>query len=660
VPLTRLQQLCRDWAQKNWGDAPGNDSHRYVLQDHDSTSMYRMLLSTSGLRQRSSAEENLDTWFRQTHPSPPSPELTPSCLYYQPHIEGISERFVLIFATPEQKKMAWKYGHKRQMLLDGTFGICSARALLFILMAIDDRNKGIPVAFFLFTARDKAKATHADYDGKLLGELLGHYKTAMGKNELGEELDIQVANTDNDARERKGLEKNWPDILLVLCLFHTWQAWRNGLNKHLRVIPKGEQRQDVRKHLAKFLMRLLKEITTYPDAISAYNTQLHYFKNLGKERNPMSKKKAEGGLAFLTYLKGYLNVQSHWFAWSKAGVLEAAKRLKMPVEKVARTNNHLESFNGRIKRKYYTAYLHSGRLPRIDVWVLIMITKVMPAFFQERAERRSRTDYYECMRHALPSTDQPGSPNHSDPEISVLVDAEFSVALEMDMIAEMVDDDENEEGNGSDVDEMKEVDGYGEELQVDEDGNASHSIPADTDSQCGSELDWLGDHALDESSILADLLDDKSCAFPFTLAQPGPPVNLEPAAPAIIPSEPAAAASYSNAEATSIQEILAAEDIIVHALRDLKLLSVNPAILAFYTSPSIQERLGIHGAPMPLTTNSVFNTASNLNAPQPKISTSASILFDQHADSLLPMVKRTLHAFEPQAKQQRKPSYGIR
>src|SRR6202453_1850236 len=122
--------------------------------------------------------------------------------------------------------MAWKYGHKHQMLMDGTFGTCTARVLTFILMAIDDNGKGIPVAFIIFTARKHAKAVHADYNGALLEMLLGQWKRGMGKHpETGEEFEIAVANTDNDPRERHALSHNWSDVFLLLCRFHTWQSW---------------------------------------------------------------------------------------------------------------------------------------------------------------------------------------------------------------------------------------------------------------------------------------------------------------------------------------------------------------------------------------------------------------------------------------------------
>ncbi|KAK6968941.1 hypothetical protein R3P38DRAFT_3337425 [Favolaschia claudopus] len=193
----------------------------------------------------------------------------------------------------------------------------------------------------------------------------------MGKNEEGESFDVQVAATDNDPRERYGLRQNWPEVLLLLCIFHVWQAWRNGLNKYLRAIPKGPDRRSVRTRLAKFLMRLLKEIDIYEDAINAYNTELEDFKKLGRTRNAIAKTQSKAAIAFLTGM-----AHEMWQSWSLAGAKKAAEIMGIPVSHVARTTNALESFNGRLKGVYFSQYQHSGRLPRIDVWILTMITKV--------------------------------------------------------------------------------------------------------------------------------------------------------------------------------------------------------------------------------------------------------------------------------------------
>ncbi|KAJ7149105.1 hypothetical protein C8R46DRAFT_916478, partial [Mycena filopes] len=379
IPLTQLRQHCREFSHARWGVEVGDAVHRYVLTDHETTSLYRTIARESGIPQRSTAQDNLHHWFNTENPQPPDPRLSAACAAYSPYIPGETDRFKIILMTPEQKLLAWTFGHRRQMLMDLTFGVCNGRALLAILMVLDDENKGLPIAFILFTAKKETKAVHADYDKIILEELLKQFKAAMGTNDAGEEFDPVVGSTDNDPRERHGLRKNWETILLLLCLFHVWQAWRNGLNKYLRIIPKGPERQTIRSHLAKFLMRLLKEIKEYDEAIAEYNAQVLYFKTLGKARGGNDQSKA--GLAFLTYLQVYLKVRDFWKSWSLAGVEEAAAQMGVLISQISRTTNPLESFNGRLKGVYFAPYMHSGRLPRIDYWILMIVTKVLPEFF---------------------------------------------------------------------------------------------------------------------------------------------------------------------------------------------------------------------------------------------------------------------------------------
>ncbi|KAJ7838337.1 hypothetical protein B0H13DRAFT_1650852, partial [Mycena leptocephala] len=407
IPLPQLRQHCRDWAHERWGTSVGDSSHRYVLADHESTSLYRTIAQESGISQGSAAQDNIHLWFNSEKPQPPDPCLSAARIAYSPYIPGKTERFSIILMTPEQKLLAWKFGHRKQMLMDLTFGFCSGRALLAIMMVLDDQNKGLLVAFLMFTAKKQTKAVHADYDKVLLTEQLELWKEGMGRNEAGEEFDPYVGGTDYDPRERHGLRTNWPLIILLLCLFHVWQAWRNGLNKYLRIIPKGPDRQLTRQHLAKFLMRLLKVITDYDEAISEYNAQVTHFKNIAKARNSgsLAKNQSKGALGFLAYLQGYLKARELWESWSLAGAEAAARRMNVPLSHVARTTNPLESFNGRIKGVYFAPYMHSGRLPRIDNWILIMITRVLPEFFERWAERREQKLYYTDMRTVAPKPD---------------------------------------------------------------------------------------------------------------------------------------------------------------------------------------------------------------------------------------------------------------
>lgn len=481
--------------------------------------------------------------------------------------------------TPQQCEMAWKYGHKRQFLMDGTFGVCSARSLCFICMVIDDNFQGIVT--YLCTSRKNTKAAHADYNTKLLATFLNRLKTALGRNLLGESFEIPVAITDNDARERAALHTTWENILLMLCIFHTWQAWRNGLNKYLATIPKGDGRQEVRSRLAHVLMRLLKDVAVYEEAVALFNAELVYFKSLGQKRDQLSKDKSRGGLAFLAYFQSYLKVRDFWFSWSPAGAIEAAKRLNVPLEQVARTTNHLESLNGRIKNKYVSMHMHSGRLLRIDAWILLMITKILPSFFTEREDRMRNKNHYATMRHitrkpsalALSMIANRGSPAPTPPlllstsgEISSPASGSTSFVPDvastmstpaplpntptvqadfMDQLLLNTIDDDEVKISPTDDDEILDPDiaaVYGSELCLESNGNCSSSSPESLSSDNSSFSFFLdespspplpplfpatpfsydADVALDASSIWYNLPKDVSIPFPFTSAQQPP------------------------------------------------------------------------------------------------------------------------------------------
>ena len=563
--------------------------------------------------------------------------------------------------------MAWKYGHKKQVLMDLTFGVNSTKCLVCIIMAIDPHSRGIPLAFIVFTPLKHALAAHASYDGAILEDLLTRFKLAMGTNDDGEDYEICVGNTDNDPRERNALTIVWSNIFLLLCLFHVWQAWRNGLNRFLRVLPQGSPRQDVCWHLGKFLMRLLKEIIDYPEALAAYNSELVFFRKLGLHGNSLlNQKRSKAGLAFLAYLQTYLKSRSFWLSWSKAGVLEAARRLNVPVEKVARTTNHLESFNGRLKGKHAEVYQHSGWLPRIDRWIHNLIMKVVPDFFAEYDERLRGNEYFHDMRHAAPKTNPQPHRHHSEisdasleppssiPTISPVV-SDISEDMETELMELLVDDGEDA-GNLEEIEdfELGEVEDIRDlSLQLDFDGeNSSFS----TDSSEDSIDDW--EVAMDASLIVGQLPDDTSILFPFTSAQSSssPPLDMLDIdlLTLKIPDTNHVDTRHSNEEATAWQEVQAAEDYLVDWLRNVLLVSTDlntPELIAPHISPRIQNQL-------PNWTPPQIPTPLQGTIPNPslKISLSSSIS--------LPVVETTvpsrIQTFLPQLKERRKESHGIR
>ncbi|KAH6902654.1 hypothetical protein BKA70DRAFT_1228940 [Coprinopsis sp. MPI-PUGE-AT-0042] len=119
----------------------------------------------------------------------------------------------------------------------------------------------------------------------------------------------------------------------------------------------------VRKRLARFIRTLLYDIKDYEEALKAYNAEKRF--------------------------------------WDQAsrGAAEAAQRLGMALESFARTNNPLESFNGHFKNEYIEPYEHSGHLVQIDLWVQLVITDVMPKFFDKIEKTRQNAAYKDGLRY---------------------------------------------------------------------------------------------------------------------------------------------------------------------------------------------------------------------------------------------------------------------
>lgn len=155
-------------------------------------------------------------------------DIADSVFYYAARAAQ-NERVKICIATPEMRTAGWKYVHQQQLVLDGTFGVCTSRLLLWIAMGVDEAHHGIPVAMFLFSAPSGNRATHAGYDTEILAELLGEWKKWMGcsPDEAKRPFEPFVAMTDTDTKERGALLRIWPDIILLLCKFHVRQCWKN-------------------------------------------------------------------------------------------------------------------------------------------------------------------------------------------------------------------------------------------------------------------------------------------------------------------------------------------------------------------------------------------------------------------------------------------------
>lgn len=93
---------------------------------------------------------------------------------------------------------------------------------------------------------------------------------------------------------------------------------------------------------------------------------------------------AKAAISYLDYLMSTWMAEPLWQSWSQKGRSVASAILKIPIEGVLPTTNHLESFNGLLKRKYIPRWQRSGSRLRFDFLIRILIIDILPSIFASR------------------------------------------------------------------------------------------------------------------------------------------------------------------------------------------------------------------------------------------------------------------------------------
>lgn len=257
ISISAIQDRNRDFISRRlYRDMhsfkPATANYRYHFLPSDHAALYRKFSRKMGVDVRQAPQYNIDDWLNPES-SEYKREIRDAIFHYTARSEA-GERFQVCIATPEMDQAAWAYGHHSQIILDGTFGVCSTRLLLFIAMAVDENGKGVPVALFLFSAPAGNRATHAGYNTAILRELLGSWKKHLGRNSKGEEFVPFVAITDTDTKERGALLDIWPALCLLLCKFHLRQCWTN----HRKTILRSRLKDDFWKNHVRDQLRGLE------------------------------------------------------------------------------------------------------------------------------------------------------------------------------------------------------------------------------------------------------------------------------------------------------------------------------------------------------------------------------------------------------------------
>ncbi|KAL0568041.1 hypothetical protein V5O48_013952 [Marasmius crinis-equi] len=373
---------------------PTTSNVRYLLLPTDSSTLYSKYGHSLGINVKVPPQYNISYWLDPSSTNY-KPEIARAIFHYNERAEA-GDRFEVCISTPEMDQAAWKYAHQAQLVLDGTFGVCTVRLLLFIALAIDSEGKGLPIALFLFSAPTGNRATHAGYNTAILEKVLRKWEGHLSSQRPGSErFTPRSTITDTDTKERAALVKVWPNVVLLLCKFHVRQCWTNNRKK---VVGGGDKakpnfwKDHVRNHL-RGLESLLLDTTTHQQAQDLIKNQYSYFDAIIADKNADATRAAEAGKKQLSYLNTNWMDIAMWRSWSKWGRLTVASLLKIKIEKVASTTNHLESFNGILKRKHLARWFHSGHRLRFDFLILLLCNQILPGIYNRRTVQDQHTSW---------------------------------------------------------------------------------------------------------------------------------------------------------------------------------------------------------------------------------------------------------------------------
>ncbi|KAF5309298.1 hypothetical protein D9611_015003 [Ephemerocybe angulata] len=423
---SKNRQMLSDRAyagMATWDPRTSNVRYHFLPTDH--TSLYRQFSRQNGVDVRKQPQYNIDDWLNRDSGSY-NPTLDAAIFYYRARSEA-GERLKVCISTTEMTAAAWEFAHHSQLVLDGTFGICSSRLLLFIALARNGDGKGVPLAFFLFSAPAGNQATHAGYNTEILAELLGEWHRHLEKNRpktSGTTLSGFAATvlfepytviTDTDTKERGALLRTWPRVLLLLCKFHLRQCWTNHRKTAL---PNKKNllcylRTSIVSSLQSLEVALIATISL-AEAFRLVESTRGWLKQCAQTASDDALRAATaGGLKHLDYLVDNWLSEELWKSWSEYGRIEASKRLGIAVEGVIPTTNHLESFNGLLKRKHLALWLHSGHRLRVDTLIALLVTKILPDVYSHLRAQKEYKDWL-IQRFEPDSTGQSLYARHQD------------------------------------------------------------------------------------------------------------------------------------------------------------------------------------------------------------------------------------------------------
>lgn len=147
----------------------------------------------------------------------------------------------LYFQDAEMKRFYDLY--PELLFMDATYKLTNLRMPLYILLAMGSNGESEIVAFFLTAGEDTA----------ILTDMLNMFKSKNPKWQ-----DMKTVFTDKDMSERDAVKKVFPDVALLLCIFHVLRAMSREITTTKMGITE-EQRLSALKFLQKMVYAASEE-----------------------------------------------------------------------------------------------------------------------------------------------------------------------------------------------------------------------------------------------------------------------------------------------------------------------------------------------------------------------------------------------------------------
>lgn len=271
--------------------------------------LYHQFNCLQDIKASSSAHSNIHEWLDKSSPNF-NTWLVNNIFHYTLHTLKTT-CFKICLAIPDMPDVAWRYAYHSQIILDRIFGVCDKKILLFIVMGIDKKERGVSLVFLLFSASGGNKFTATEYNTEILVRMISVWQDWQGK--CNEKLFVvSVAITDTDLIECKALTKVFSRIWLLICHFHLCQAWQNYWNWCL----KGST-----PLLSAFIDKImclkinLLSTITLDDATTILSAECKFILQYS-DTDPSTDAGINNALTHLKYLELYWIKPEFWKSWS--------------------------------------------------------------------------------------------------------------------------------------------------------------------------------------------------------------------------------------------------------------------------------------------------------------------------------------------------------